>query len=138
MIKKTITYTDYNGTVRTEPYYFGLTKAELLDMEIYTDGGLENMLQTITDAKDVKKIIDTFKSIVQKSYGVKSPDGKQIVKNKETLDAIMSSPAYSDLIVSLLSDVNEASEFINGILPSDIIREVRKHQAENTQNITVE
>ena len=34
MIKKTITYTDYNGVSRTEDFWFNLTTAELMKMEL--------------------------------------------------------------------------------------------------------
>ena len=32
MLKKTISYVDYNGTKRTEDFYFNLTKAEISEM----------------------------------------------------------------------------------------------------------
>ena len=31
MIKKTVTYTDYNGVERTESFYFNLSKAEVME-----------------------------------------------------------------------------------------------------------
>ena len=33
MLKKTITYTDYNGTTRKEDFYFNLTQAEVTELE---------------------------------------------------------------------------------------------------------
>ena len=44
MLKKTITYKDYNGTERTEDFYFNLTKAEVMEMEMSTSGGLARTL----------------------------------------------------------------------------------------------
>lgn len=32
MLKKEITYIDYNGVERTETFHFNLSKAELMDM----------------------------------------------------------------------------------------------------------
>ena len=32
MLKKTITYTDYNGVRRTEDFWFNLSKAEIMEM----------------------------------------------------------------------------------------------------------
>ena len=45
MLKKTVTYTDYNGSERTEDFYFNLTKAEIMEMELSTSGGLAEMLR---------------------------------------------------------------------------------------------
>ena len=80
MFKKTITYTDYDGNERTEDFYFNLTKAELLDMEMSTEGGLEKMINKIISTKDTVKIIAVFKDLIAKSYGEKSADGKRFIK----------------------------------------------------------
>ena len=32
MLKKSITYIDYNGTERTEDFYFNLSKAEIMEI----------------------------------------------------------------------------------------------------------
>ena len=40
MLKKTITYTDYNGNSRTEDFSFNLNEAELAEMVVSVDGGL--------------------------------------------------------------------------------------------------
>ena len=57
MIKKTVTYTDYNGLERTENFYFNLSKAEVLEMEMSTAGGMAESIQKIIDAKDTPAII---------------------------------------------------------------------------------
>ena len=44
MLKKTITYTDYNNTERKEDHYFNLTKAEIMEMELSITGGLAEMM----------------------------------------------------------------------------------------------
>ena len=40
MIKKTIEYVDYNGENRKEDFYFNLSKAELMELEMSKNGGL--------------------------------------------------------------------------------------------------
>ena len=60
MIKKTITYEDYNGVERTENFYFNLNKAEVLEMEMGTEGGMAESIQKIVDAKDAPAIIRVF------------------------------------------------------------------------------
>lgn len=121
MLKKTITYTDYDGNERTEDFYFNLTKAELMEMELSTEGGLEKKLNKIIASKDSTKIIETFKDIIVRSYGEKSDDGKRFVKNKEIADGFTQTEAYSELFMELASDADKAAEFINGIIPKDIV-----------------
>ena len=117
MFKKTITYTDYDGNERTEDFYFNLTKAELLDMEMSTEGGLEKMINKIVSTKDNVKIIAVFKELIAKSYGEKSADGKRFIKSKELTEAFMQTEAYSDLFVELATNTKSAEDFVNGITP---------------------
>ena len=83
MLKKTITYTDYNGVERTEDHYFNLSKAESMEMEMSTSGGLSEMIRKIVAAQDTPAIIKIFKEIILKAYGQKSPDGRQFIKSPE-------------------------------------------------------
>jgi hypothetical protein len=120
MIKKTITYTDYNGTQRTEDFYFNLTKAELVEMELTTDGGLAEMIQNIVNAKDQAAIIKVFKDLLYKAYGVKSPDGKRFMKSPELTAAFVETEAYSELFMELATNDAMASEFVKGIVPANM------------------
>lgn len=120
MIKKTITYTDYNGTERTENFYFNLSKAEVMEMEMSADGGMTAAIQKIVDAKDVPAIIRVFKDLVLKSYGIKSDDGRRFIKSKEISDAFVQTEAYSQIFMELATNTDEATAFINGIIPSDL------------------
>lgn len=118
MLKKKITYTDYNGTERTEDFYFNLTKAEIMEMELGTSGGLAEMIQRIVDAQDAPSIIKVFKDLILKAYGEKSPDGKRFIKSKEISDAFSQTEAYSQLFMELATDTDAAAEFVNGIVPN--------------------
>ena len=118
MLKKKITYTDYNGTERTEDFYFNLTKAEIMEMELGTSGGLAEMIQRIVDAQDAPSIIKVFKDLILKAYGEKSPDGKRFVKSKELSEAFSQTEAYSQLFMELATDADAAAEFVNGIMPN--------------------
>ena len=75
MIKKVIKYTDYNGTERTMEAYFNLNKAEIMKMEMSTAGGLAEKINKIVEAQDAPSIIAVFEDLIQRSYGVKTPDG---------------------------------------------------------------
>lgn len=119
MLKKTITYTDYNGVERVEDFYFNLTKAELMEMEMGTAGGFAEMIERIIAAQDTPTIIEVFKSMILKAYGVKSPDGKRFVKSEEVVNSFAQTEAYSELFMELATDSKAAAEFVNGIMPKE-------------------
>ena len=118
MLKKTITYTDYDGVERKEDFYFNLNKAELIEMELGTNGGLAKRIQKIVDIQDVTAIIKIFKDLVLKAYGVKSDDGKRFIKSKELSEEFAQTEAYANLFMELASNSEEATRFMNGILPA--------------------
>ena len=117
MLKKTITYTDYNGNERTEDFYFNLSKAEIMEMEMSTAGGLTEMIQKIVAAQDTPAIIKVFKEIILKAYGEKSPDGKRFIKSEELSTAFSQTEAFSQLFMELATDADAAAKFVNGIIP---------------------
>lgn len=117
MLKKTMTYTDYNGVERTEDFYFNLSKAEIMEMELSTSGGLAEMINKIVAAQDAPAIIKIFKELVLKAYGEKSPDGKRFVKSDEIATAFSQTEAYSQLFMELATDADAAAKFVNGIVP---------------------
>ena len=118
MLKKTITYTDYNGITRTEDFYFNLTKAEIMEMQLSTNGGLDVMIKKIIDSQDAPSIIKIFKELILKAYGEKSDDGKRFVKSKEISVVFAQTEAYSQLFMELATDTDAASKFVNGIVPA--------------------
>lgn len=120
MLKKTITYRDYNDVERTEDFYFNLTKAEIMEMELGTTGGFTEMVQKIIDTQDIPQIAKIFKDLVLKAYGEKSPDGRRFIKNDEIRDGFAQTEAYSDLFMELSTNPDAASAFINGIIPDNI------------------
>lgn len=120
MLKETITYIDYNGNERTEDFYFNLTKAEIMEMEMSTTGGLAEMIKRIVAAQDAPAIINVFKDLILKAYGEKSADGKRFIKNKEITESFAQTEAYSQLFMKLATDADAASNFVNGIVPSNI------------------
>ena len=120
MLKKTIEYTDYNDVKRKEDFYFNLTKAEIMEMELSTTGGLAEMIQKIIDTQDTPRIIKMFKDLVLKAYGEKSADGKRFIKNDDIRDGFAQTEAYSELFMELATDANAAASFVNGIVPKDL------------------
>lgn len=117
MIKKTITYVDYDGNKRTEDFYFNLTKAEVTEMQVSVDGGLVNFLERIIQTNDQRQILAYFKDLILRSYGEKSADGRRFIKNQELRDAFSQTEAYVELFTELSTDADAASAFVNGIIP---------------------
>ena len=132
MLKKIITYTDYNGVERTEPFYFNLSKAELMEMELGVTGGMTEMLNKIIAAKDAPSLMKTFKEMIMKAYGVKSDDGKRLIKSEELSIAFTQTEAYNVLFMELITDDKAAADFVNGIIPNEIQTEVAAQTAQNT------
>lgn len=123
MLKKTITYTDYNDVERTEDFYFNLTKAEIMEMEMSTSGGLAEAIQRIVAAQDAPAIIKIFKELVLKAYGIKSPDGKRFIKSDEIAAEFSQTEAYSQLFMELATDADAAAKFANGIVPAEMAKQ---------------
>ena len=120
MLKKTVTYVDYNGVERTEDFYFNLSKAEVTEMELSVEGGFSKMLEEIVKSNDNVRIIELFKQMVLKAYGEKSTDGKRFIKSKEIAEAFSQTEAYSEIFMELALDEKAAAAFVNGIMPSNL------------------
>ena len=123
MIKKTIEYVDYNGENRKEDFYFNLSKAELMELEMSKNGGLSEYILRIVNTSDNAALVSLLKEIVCKAYGEKSLDGKRFVKSKELTEAFMQTEAFSELFMAIATNAEEASAFINGIVPKNLVNE---------------
>lgn len=119
MLKKNIKYVDYDGNERAEDFYFNLNKAEVIELQLGTVGGLTKTLEKIVQEKDTSRIIEYFKTIILKAYGEKSADGRRFIKSQELRDAFEQTEAYSELFMELARDAKMAAEFINGVLPKE-------------------
>ena len=120
MLKKTIKYTDYDGNEREEDLYFNLNKAEVTEMELSKQGGLSEYIKRIVAAQDAPSLVELFKELICKSYGEKSLDGKRFVKSKELTEEFTQTEAYAELFVELASNAEEATKFVNGIMPKNM------------------
>lgn len=122
MLKKTIKFVDYNDIEREEDHYFNISKAELALLEASRPGGMKYYLERITQTQDTVAIMDMFKELIKMSYGVKSPDGRQFIKNDEVYTQFAQTEAYSELIMDILSSSENALAFVQGILPKDVMK----------------
>lgn len=121
MLKKNIKYVDYDGNERSEDFYFNLNKAEVVELQLGTVGGLTKTLEKIVQEKDASRIIEYFKTLILKAYGEKSADGRRFVKSQELRDAFEQTEAYSELFMELASNAKMAAEFVNGVLPKEAV-----------------
>ena len=120
MLKKRIKYVDFDGNKREEDFFFHLMESEIAEMELSTAGGFTESIQRIIQSQDVPEIIRQFKTVILKSYGVKSPDGKRLIKNDALSEEFSQTNAYSKLFMELATDDEAASAFINGIVPEEL------------------
>lgn len=120
MLKKTVTYVDYNGMERTEDFYFNLSKAEVAEMELSVEGGFSKMLEEIVASKDNVRIVNLFKQMVLKAYGEKSQDGRRFIKSEEISQAFAQTEAYSEIFMELALNTDAAAAFVNGIMPANL------------------
>lgn len=126
MLKKTIVYEDFNGEEVSEDFFFHLTQAELVELELSHKDGLSTSLQRIIDAEDGKGIVEEFQNIILSAYGQKSPDGRRFVKNDAVREDFKSTGAYSKLFMELVTDTDAAIEFVNGVIPKGMAEEAAK------------
>ena len=126
MLKKTITYTDYNGNQRTEDFWFNLNKSELIELGLSKNGGLGAMLQRIIKEQNGPEIIKVLKEILFKAYGEKSDDGKYFRKSEEISKNFSETEAYNELFMDIFSDPEKSIAFFKGILPQDIQAEIKE------------
>lgn len=143
MLKKTIKYTDFNGNEVTEDFYFNLTKAEVAEMELGASrldadgnikGGMQDLLAEIVASGSGQRIMDTFKEILARSYGMRSEDGKRFIKSKELFEEFTQSAAYSEFFMELITDADAASSFIKAVMPADLSVESDKPKPQPPKN----
>lgn len=126
MLKKTISYEDYDGNKRTEDFYFNISKAELTKMQFSSNGGLDKVLTRMVQEQDSAKIVGLLEDIILMAYGIKSDDGKHFQKSKEISDNFKQTEAFSVLFMELASDADAASNFFKGIIPADLAAQLPK------------
>lgn len=136
MFTKKITFTDYDGNMRTEEFYFHLNKAEIIKWLTTTgDYTLDKVLERLARERNGKKIMDIFEDLIKRSYGQKSLDGRKFVKSEDVWNDFYQTEAYSVLFTELVTDAKKAADFVNNIIPKDIAGEITKIVEENPDAI---
>ena len=138
MLKKTITYTDYDGMERTEDFWFNLSKTELTKLDAELPGGVLGVLRKIIDKQDRKALVDFIETLILRSYGEKTLDGKRFVKTPDMAEEFMQTPAYDELFMSILSDTDSQTSFINGVIPQSMAKEIEQTDKKQVENALAE
>jgi hypothetical protein len=109
-----------------------------LSLRLVIRDGLSETMQRIVDAEDGKAIMQEFKKIILMAYGTRSEDGKRFIKTQELRDAFASSEAYSELFMELCTNAEAATDFVNGMIPAGLSKDVEAitvpSQAAETNN----
>lgn len=136
MLKKTITYEDYEGNTRTEDFYFNLSKAEVIKwLTTSGDYTLDKVLVRLSEERNGKRVMEIFEDLLHRSYGKKSLDGRRFVKNEEVWNEFYETEAYSIMFTELVSDARKASDFVNNIIPGDLAKDIARIMKENPEGI---
>lgn len=112
MITETLTYVDFGGTERTEDFYFNLTEAEVLNLSLSKEGGMEAYIKKIVNAKSQLELVKLFQDVLRISYGKKSEDGRRFEKSPEIFADFEATQAYSDFYMSLVTNTEKAIAFM--------------------------
>lgn len=139
MFKKTIQYTDYADRPATGVFYFNLSTAELVKLEMSTmflsedgettTGGLQQSIQDVIDSRSGKRIIEMFDMFIDASYGVRSDNGLKFTKNAEVLSDFKSTPAYDALFMELVTDAKAGAKFVAEIMPPQLMAQAEALKA---------
>jgi len=120
VLKKNITYKDFNGNEVTDLFTFHLSPADLLEIEAETPGGMQAMMNTIAETNDTAVIMNVFKVLINRSVGKVSDNGKQFLRSEEILNEFRQSNAYSALLLEMIRDEEFAATFFNTIMPEGL------------------
>lgn len=128
MLKKTITYEDFNGEKVTEDFYFNLSKAEIARLDVSYQRGLSEYAKKLIEAEDHATVVSIFEDLIKLSVGVRSEDGRRFIKSQEITNDFMQTNAYPELFMELATNTNKAIEFFKGLIPSDMVAKFEEAQ----------
>ena len=126
MLKKDITFENFAGEEVTQTHWFNLSKVQAMKL-VSEHGGMDKYLQNIIDTKNTEGFIDFVEGLVYKAYGKRDESNPEIFDtSKEAKDEFKNSPAFDEVVYSLLTSESEFTEFFFGILPKAMRDEVQK------------
>lgn len=121
MIRKEISYVDYNGNNQKDVAYFHLSKAEIGKLQMRQNGTFIDRLQDLVARRKVEALYDFIYNLVLDSYGERDPEGRKFIKSEEMRTDFEQSIAFSEFLMDLLSDSDKLSTFVKDIIPRDLM-----------------
>lgn len=121
MLKKTITYDNFNGEKVTEDFYFNLNTLEYVRMTAKYGKDLQEYIRELANNEDLAGMMACMEDLILTSYGKKSADGSRFVKSVSVREDFEYSAAYAELFVTILTNPQESQAFGAAIAqkPSD-------------------
>lgn len=116
MLAEKIKYVDLDGQELEETFYFNLSKAEMVELELIY-GGLEDYMNRLVQDRNTAELVKFYKAFILKAYGERGVDRKRFIKSQELRDKFEQTDAFSELFCKLTLDIDYAKRFLMGILP---------------------
>ncbi len=141
MVKKTLTFTDFDGNKTTKDFYFNINKMEFRELDKKVPGGIQLMLDQVQSERNLDRFVDLLSSLILESYG-ENVDGRFVKTDRygrRLSDYFAISEAWDILFMNLFNNPEELVEFMSGIIPKDMSdqfkEEVKKQEAEQAANM---
>lgn len=125
MLKKPITFTDWNGELKVEEHWFNLTMAECLELQLSKTGGWSDRMIEYVENGNMDELVKVMKDVIKRAYGVRGPD-ESFLKSEEISAAFTTTEAYSALFMEVITDAEKSAEFVNGVMPADLVAKAAK------------
>lgn len=136
MLKRTITYKDFNDQERTETFYFHIPVTEVLEMREVE--GFEAVVQRILESGDRGGIVLELKKFILRAIGKRTEDGTGFVKNEEITEWFKNHAAFQVLYLELASDAEKAADFMIGVFPEEVRKQTEQLKKDSIVPISAE
>lgn len=133
MLRKNVTYKDFDGQPVTEEFCFHLMEADFIDLDFKYEaqGGLKKYLTDLileiqqNENAPKRPMYEFLKEVISLSVGKRI--GNRFDRSQEAKDRFFQTGAYSTFIIDMINDPNGIPDFFNAITPD--VPEDRKQDA---------
>lgn len=123
MIRKTLTYLDYEGQEHTKDFYFSLNQTEFALMNNRLPGGFDAYLKRIQEDHNEEKLLELLIMFIEEGYGIRESDDdfvKEDEQGRKLGKRFKCTEACDNLITELFEKENNIGAFLTGMLPQSI------------------
>lgn len=131
MLKMDITYEDFSGNRRVEPYYFNMTRREVIRLQLkhsrlvdddkgIVEGGFLEFVNEVKKRGHGDEIGQVFEDMILDAYGIKSDDGRSFEKSEELSQNFSQTAAYDQLYYNFVTDENAMKTFVENVFPKPV------------------